>query len=139
MISFGASDRSGPFDGCRGYTSPAGSDHCRLIPRSQQCSCNLCNSRSHEIHLPIDLFQPRFGSSRNINGAVGNRTKKNPHSNRCGVFTKILGDVGLIDHRYLHHCIGLTNHGAVAPLAQFDRIHNVHALGDLTDHCVLTV
>jgi hypothetical protein len=66
-------------------------------------------------------------------------TENTTLSNRCGVFSKILGYVGLVDHRYLHHRIGLTNHGAIAPLAQFDRIHNVHAIGNLSDHCVLTV
>jgi len=51
------------------FTSAQRSDHRRLIPQSQQCTCNLCNLRSHEIHLPIGLFQPRFGGSCNIDGA----------------------------------------------------------------------
>ena len=58
------------------FASAQRSDHRRLIPQSQQCSCALCNPRSHEIHLPVDLFQPRFGGASNIDGAVGNTTKK---------------------------------------------------------------
>jgi hypothetical protein len=73
------------------FASAQRSDHRRLIPQSQQCSCALCNPRSHEIHLPIDLFQPRFGGACNIDGACGNTTKKPRILTDAGFSQKIFG------------------------------------------------
>ena len=72
------------------FISTQRSDHRRLTPQSQQCACALCNPRRHEIHLPVGLFQPRFGSSCNTYSACSS-TPKTPRILTDAGFSQNLG------------------------------------------------